>query len=193
MRREVIAWRLMQKVENKTHFQRSNLGCKECNAKLLYSMKYYMITALGKSTLINYFGCLASVYGIGQGSTAGPPGWTLISNINLKVYHWMCKGCAIANSAQKMKVQCNTDMFVDDVTLLHNNGNKFITSAQQLMNHIQHDSEIWGRLLWFAASGKPYIVPEELLSPNKVTVTDANVDTTKLIRVTERKGIKMLG
>eukprot|EP00957_Ditylum_brightwellii_P026389 1996086-Ditylum_brightwellii.AAC.1 len=79
-----------------------------------------------------------------------------------------------------MKVQCNEDTFVDNATLLHNNGNKFNNSAQQLMNHIQHDAEIWGQLLWvtgglleffkstyflltwkFAASGKPYIGPEE--------------------------------
>eukprot|EP00957_Ditylum_brightwellii_P166741 12692408-Ditylum_brightwellii.AAC.1 len=111
-----------------------------------------------------------------------------------------------------MKVQCNADMFVDDATPLHNNGNKFNTPGQQLMNHIQHDAEIWGWLLWatgglleflkstyflliwkLAASGKPYTVPEEELPPNKVTVTDANGNTTKLTRVTERKGIKILG
>eukprot|EP00957_Ditylum_brightwellii_P141393 10773117-Ditylum_brightwellii.AAC.1 len=111
-----------------------------------------------------------------------------------------------------MKIQCNADMFVDNATLLYNNGNKFNTSAQQLMNHIQHDAEIWRRLLWVtgglleflkstyflliwkvAASGKLYIAPEEELLPNKVTVTDANGNTTKLTRVTERKGINMLG
>eukprot|EP00957_Ditylum_brightwellii_P182939 13934988-Ditylum_brightwellii.AAC.2 len=91
---------------------------------------------------------MASVYEIGQGSTNRPPGWTLISTIILKVYHRMCKGCAITNPAQKMKIQCNTDIFVDNATLLHNNGNKFNTPAQQLMNHIQHNAEIWGQLLW---------------------------------------------
>eukprot|EP00957_Ditylum_brightwellii_P090331 6879299-Ditylum_brightwellii.AAC.2 len=111
-----------------------------------------------------------------------------------------------------MKVQSNADMFVDDATLLHNNGNKFNTPAQQLMTQIQHGTDIWGQLLWvtgslleflespyflliwqFAASGKPYIVPEKELPPNTVTVTDANGNTTKFTRVTERKGIKMLG
>eukprot|EP00957_Ditylum_brightwellii_P014395 1083655-Ditylum_brightwellii.AAC.1 len=111
-----------------------------------------------------------------------------------------------------MKVQCNADMFVDGATLLHNNGNKFNAPAQQLMNHIQHDAEIWGQQLWvtsrlleflkstyfllickFAAPGKPYNVSEKEFPPNKVTVTDANDNTTKLTRVTERKEIKMLG
>eukprot|EP00957_Ditylum_brightwellii_P067791 5145549-Ditylum_brightwellii.AAC.1 len=111
-----------------------------------------------------------------------------------------------------MKVQCNADMFVDNATLLYINSNKFNILAQQLMNPIQHDTEIWGRLLWatgglvdflkstyflliwkFAASGKPYIVLKEELPLDKVTVTDANGNITKLTRVTERQGIKMLG
>eukprot|EP00957_Ditylum_brightwellii_P050301 3814802-Ditylum_brightwellii.AAC.1 len=164
-------------------------------------MKYHMITTLGKSTWINYFGCLASVYGIGQGSTDEPSKYTT-----------GCKGFAIMDPAQRMKVQSNAGMFVDDATLLHNNGNKFKTPAQQLMTQIQHDAEIWGWLLWvtgsllellkstyflliwqFDAPGKPYIVPEEELPPNTANITDANGNTTKLTRVTERKGIKMLG
>eukprot|EP00957_Ditylum_brightwellii_P021030 1585033-Ditylum_brightwellii.AAC.1 len=122
--------------------------------------------------------------GTGQGSTDGPPGWVRISDIILKVYHHMCKRCKFKDPAQITPVQCNADMFVDDATLLHNN--KFDTLALQLIQQIQHDAEIWGRMLWvsggllellkssyflliwaFDKSGKLWIVPEEDLPPNK--------------------------
>eukprot|EP00957_Ditylum_brightwellii_P010955 830109-Ditylum_brightwellii.AAC.1 len=54
------------------------------------------------------------------GSTNGPPDWALISDITLKVYHWMCKGCQRADPSRQLKVKSNADMLVDNATLLHN-------------------------------------------------------------------------
>eukprot|EP00957_Ditylum_brightwellii_P119484 9116684-Ditylum_brightwellii.AAC.1 len=79
----------------------------------------------------------------------GPPGWVLISDIILKVYHCMCKGCKFKDPVQIMSVQCNVGMFADDATLLHNN--KFNIQALQFMQQTQHNAKIWGRPLW--ASG----------------------------------------
>eukprot|EP00957_Ditylum_brightwellii_P119238 9096296-Ditylum_brightwellii.AAC.1 len=39
-------------------------------------MHYHITTAFGIATIINFFGFIATVFGIGQGSTTGPPGWT---------------------------------------------------------------------------------------------------------------------
>eukprot|EP00957_Ditylum_brightwellii_P080063 6089275-Ditylum_brightwellii.AAC.1 len=109
-----------------------------------------------------------------------------------------------------MSVQCNADMFVDDTTLLHNNN--FNTPAQQLMQQIQRNIEIWSILLWasgglleflkssyflliwtFAKSGKLQTVPKEDLPPNTVYITDAHGNTAVLTQVRERDCIKMLG
>eukprot|EP00957_Ditylum_brightwellii_P187306 14265107-Ditylum_brightwellii.AAC.1 len=62
---------------------------------LLYNMKYYITTSFGLALLAKSFGFLAAVYGIGQGSTDGPPGWTYISDMLLKCYHKIYKGCTI--------------------------------------------------------------------------------------------------
>eukprot|EP00957_Ditylum_brightwellii_P063391 4811504-Ditylum_brightwellii.AAC.3 len=61
----------------------------------------------------------------------GPPGWALISDIILKVYHMLYHGCKMADPDRLVTIQCNIDMFVDDAALLHNNLH-LNTSAQQL-------------------------------------------------------------
>eukprot|EP00957_Ditylum_brightwellii_P032643 2474403-Ditylum_brightwellii.AAC.1 len=100
-------------------------------------------------------------------------------------------------------------MFVDDNTLMHNTPHPS-TSAEELMENVQHDAELWRRLLWvtgglleflkssyflviwkFTAKGKPDISLN--LPPNKVQLTNANRSSTKLKRVQPNDGIEMLG
>eukprot|EP00957_Ditylum_brightwellii_P011724 885509-Ditylum_brightwellii.AAC.1 len=123
----------------------------------------------------------------------------------------MCKGCTMTDPDKTLKIKCNTDMFVDDAALLHND-KSFDPPATKLMDNIQGDAETWGQLLWasggllkfvkssyflviwaFAESGKPKVVPEEELSSNTVKIANATRKTTTLQRVTEQDGIKMLG
>eukprot|EP00957_Ditylum_brightwellii_P124826 9514901-Ditylum_brightwellii.AAC.3 len=80
------------------------------------------------------------------------------------------------------------------------------------MDHIQHDAETWGRLLWalggllelskstyflviwsFTEVEKPQILTDQELPPNTVHVTDATNHSTALTRVSANDGIKMLG
>lgn len=60
-------------------------------AHILYNMEHIITTAYGPGTRVNYHGLIASVFGIGQGSTDGPSEWTCISNLILKTYHRRCK------------------------------------------------------------------------------------------------------
>eukprot|EP00957_Ditylum_brightwellii_P200284 15268382-Ditylum_brightwellii.AAC.1 len=46
-----------------------------------------------------------------------------------------------------MIAENNTDMFVDDNALMHY-GEEFDKKDTIITNTIQHDVEIWGRLLW---------------------------------------------
>eukprot|EP00957_Ditylum_brightwellii_P109124 8324811-Ditylum_brightwellii.AAC.1 len=85
------------------HFQRSNFGCTDCDAKacydqiipivlllayykaglpyltgvllmsLLYNMQYYIVMAFGTAKFVNTFHFFYALFGIGQGSTDGPP------------------------------------------------------------------------------------------------------------------------
>eukprot|EP00957_Ditylum_brightwellii_P099558 7583996-Ditylum_brightwellii.AAC.1 len=100
-------------------------------------------------------------------------------------------------------------MFVDDNTLMHNTPCPS-TSAEDLMENVQHNAELWERLLWvtgglleflkssyflviwkFTTKGKPDISLN--LPPNKVHLTDANGSSTKLKRVQQNDRIEMLG
>eukprot|EP00957_Ditylum_brightwellii_P208734 15358719-Ditylum_brightwellii.AAC.1 len=150
---------------------------------ILYNMKYHLTTIFGISPLVNYFGLLAAVFGISQGSTDGPPGWACISDIILKYYHRLCKGCTIHDPGGLITVKCNADMFVDDSTLMHNSPEIDIP-LQKLMENIQYD---------FEPSRRPCIVPESKLPTNTVRVTDAHGNTTLLTRVSTMKVIRMLG
>ena len=107
------------------HLQRANTGFTDCDAKacydriiplilllayykkglpyetccffarILYNMEHTITTAYGPGSKVNYHGLIASVLGIGQGSTDGPSGWTCISDPILKTYHKRCKGCSL--------------------------------------------------------------------------------------------------
>eukprot|EP00957_Ditylum_brightwellii_P017754 1337211-Ditylum_brightwellii.AAC.1 len=108
-----------------------------------------------------------------------------------------------------MSIPGHADMFVDDNTLMHNNS-VLNASATQLMQTVQHDAELLGRLLWmtgvlleilkssyflailkFSAKGEPSITFD--LPPNMVQLTDAQDLSTKLKRFSPADGIEMMG
>eukprot|EP00957_Ditylum_brightwellii_P146275 11137719-Ditylum_brightwellii.AAC.1 len=100
-------------------------------------------------------------------------------------------------------------MFVDDNTLMHNTPCTS-TPAEELMENVQHDAKLRGRLLWvtgglleflkssyfsaiwkFTTKGKPDISLN--LPPNTVRLTNTNGSSTNLKRVQPNNGIEMLG
>lgn len=158
------------------YLQRLSAGCTDCNAKacynrivplilllayykkglpyelciffarILYNMEYTITTAYGPNTRVNYDGLIAVVFGIGQGSTNGPSGWTCISDPILKTYHRRCSWCSLRDPTNSIKIQANANKFIDNNTLAHNNINKE-TNPEEFMVQIQNDAETWGRLL----------------------------------------------
>lgn len=171
-------------------------------------MEHILTTAYGPGTRV---GLIVSVFGIKQGSTDGPSGWTCISNPVLKTYHKRCNGCALDDSTGTIKVKANADMFVDDNTFIHNNNNKDV-DPEKLMSQIQRNAETCGRLLcstggqlefskstyslmnWdFYRDGKPHLVKEQELPLNYVQLQNAQGEGTQLRRKPTNKGVKMLG
>ena len=104
-------------------------------------MQYYIGTAFGTAKFVNTYHLFQTLFGIGQGSTDGPPGWMCIVDPVLKCYNKMAHGCTLICPEQKILAKVNADMFVDDATLLHN-VIVFHTTAIQLMQQIKHDSEL---------------------------------------------------
>eukprot|EP00957_Ditylum_brightwellii_P169740 12920243-Ditylum_brightwellii.AAC.1 len=59
----------------------------------------------------------------------------------------MAKGCRVISPSNDLNIPAYTDVFVDDKTMLHND-NEFNIPPRNLMRIVQHDAELWGRLLW---------------------------------------------
>ena len=180
-------------------------------ARILYNMEHTITTAYDPGSKVNYHRLIASVFGIGQGSTDGPSGWTCISDPLLMTYHKRCKGCSLQDPTNTIKVQANVDMFVDNNTLAHNNSNKE-AEPEELMYQIQNDTEMWGRLLsssgrqlefskssyslmnWkFNNNGRPYLTKEQDLPINQVLIKDYQGEGSQLKRTTTNEGVKILG
>eukprot|EP00957_Ditylum_brightwellii_P028033 2116388-Ditylum_brightwellii.AAC.1 len=174
-------------------------------------MQYYIATSFGTAKFVNTFHLFHALFGIGQGSTNEPPGWTCIVDPVLKCYNKMAHGCTLICSEQKISAKANADMFVDNATLLHN-VLVFHTTVIQLMQQIKHDSELWGCLVWttggllkfrkstyflviwmFTSAGAPSITKEDDLPQNQVKLQDTNGNVTSLQQVSSYNSMKMLG
>eukprot|EP00957_Ditylum_brightwellii_P105054 8007248-Ditylum_brightwellii.AAC.1 len=175
--------------------------------------KYTITTTFGTSKHTNWFNKLASIFSIGQGAADRPLGWGAIIKSILKVHKYLATGCTIRRIQQNStpSLKTNANAFVNDATLLHNTEN-FNKTAINLMNQVQHDAGIWGRILWVAGGlleflkssyflliwdfnedGAPFIVDETDLPANTIKLVDAAGHSTNLKRFSPNKGIKMLG
>eukprot|EP00957_Ditylum_brightwellii_P202305 15329561-Ditylum_brightwellii.AAC.1 len=111
----------------------------------------------------------------------------------------MAKGYRVISPSSDLNVPAYTDMFVDDNTMRHND-NKFNISPLHLMRIVQHDAELWERLLWtsgglleftkskhflaiwkFNNNGKPSLMSNEELPQNDMYLKNAAGARTKLV------------
>lgn len=159
------------------HMQRANIECTDCDAKtcydriipivlllaylntvfpystcvffvcILYIIKHQIVTAYRRSKQTNQHTKEALVFEIGQGATDIPSGWICISDIILKCYHKIFKGCKIKDPKENIQINANADMFVDNKMSMHNNEDKGVLS-EILMQKIQQDASKWGKLIW---------------------------------------------
>eukprot|EP00957_Ditylum_brightwellii_P021821 1646382-Ditylum_brightwellii.AAC.1 len=100
---------------------------------MLYNLRYTLTTVYGKATKQNWHNFIVAVFGIGQGATDGPSGWVFISDIILKCYAKLAKGCKIYDPGKEENIPSDADMFVDNNTLMHNTDsfNKSATTLRQ--------------------------------------------------------------
>eukprot|EP00957_Ditylum_brightwellii_P125123 9538246-Ditylum_brightwellii.AAC.1 len=76
-------------------------GCPPAVVELMYSalvqLEYSMITALSILAKKNSNTILHLLFGIGQGATNGPLGWTFYTNMLIQLYNKHTGGCAVQN------------------------------------------------------------------------------------------------
>eukprot|EP00957_Ditylum_brightwellii_P173853 13235765-Ditylum_brightwellii.AAC.1 len=160
---------------------------------MLYSLRYTITIAFGEGAHQNWRKLLVYVFGIGQGLTDSPSGWLFISNVILKCYTQLAKGCILQDPTEMISMPTHADMFVNDNTLMHN-AQSFSAPTWLIINNKQHDTEIWGRLLWVSGElndRTPTISTN--LPPNNIRLMDAQESTMKLKCVAPYEGIAMLG
>jgi hypothetical protein len=180
-------------------------------ARALKQMNYHMVTAYGVSKESNQHSDNDPSYGMGQGAADGPGGWSLVSNVIVKSHNQKAYGSLITDPIKTIKVHRSADSFVDDTTLVVN-APRQNTSAKTIMSRVQHDLASWSKFLWisggllelsktkyyiliwnFSPKGKPLLCEEKYLPQNTVSVHDQHGDLTKIERISETKGLKMLG
>eukprot|EP00957_Ditylum_brightwellii_P061813 4691097-Ditylum_brightwellii.AAC.1 len=114
---------------------------------MLYNMRYEMTTVFGISAFENWHNLRAAVFGIKYGATDGPLEWTFINNVVLNCFQQLVTGYLITALSRLLQIANHRDMFVDDNTMINNNPNPAILPTA-LMQQIEHDSTLRGRLLW---------------------------------------------
>eukprot|EP00957_Ditylum_brightwellii_P051637 3915858-Ditylum_brightwellii.AAC.1 len=77
------------------------------------------------------------VHGSGQGAADSPANWGLISSVGLGIYNKKAHGCSIQDPTGEIKQQRNAEMFVNDLTAQHNDGQDNL-SEERLMEITQH-------------------------------------------------------
>jgi hypothetical protein len=91
------------------------------------------------------------IYGVGQGSKAGPVTWAAISSLLFEAQERLGTGLTFTNPARTVQHKRHSDGFVDDTTGYHSRQPEWI-SAQPTIDTVfqglKKDAQSWERLLW---------------------------------------------
>jgi hypothetical protein len=174
-------------------------------------MKFYMVTAFGVSTEYNQHSVENPSYGIGQGATDGPPGWTQISDVIIKSHNQTAYGSILQDPIKTIKVKRSIDMFVDDASLIVN-ATKPTLPAETIMEQTQNDISSWAKFLWisgglleltktkyymliwkFNSIGAPSLWTEDEQPSNTLQVYDQQGQPATIERILQNKALTMLG
>eukprot|EP00957_Ditylum_brightwellii_P172890 13162357-Ditylum_brightwellii.AAC.1 len=122
------------------------------HALTLAEAKFKLKTALGVSDDF-YQHCQAfPIYGTGQGSTNSPTIWLIISSILFDIHEKLGKYATFCNPMQLIYVHITIVEFVDDTIGQTNKFDDNNATPEELINLMQHDTQLWSDLLW--VSGK---------------------------------------
>ena len=89
------------------------------HAETLERMKYRIITAIGESNQSYSHSKLTPIHGTGQGSSASPSIWLMISSILIYILKDNQQGMRMTSVDKQMILQQVREGFVDDTTIRH--------------------------------------------------------------------------
>jgi hypothetical protein len=94
---------------------------------------------------------LFRIYGVGQGSKAGPVTWAAVSSILFEAQDILGTGIRFQNPTRSIEYHRNSDGMVDDTTGYHGRQPEWshkTPSISTVFNGLKKDAQTWERLLW---------------------------------------------
>lgn len=117
----------------------------------LLNVVHYLKTGFGTSVGSYTSDENSRIYGVGQGSKAGPITWTAISSLLFEAQDRLGTGPTFHNPTGTLTHHRHSDGFVDDTTGYHSKQPEWIKKTptiRTLYRGIQQDAKIWEQLLW---------------------------------------------
>jgi hypothetical protein len=118
--------------------------------KTLLHVIHYLKTGFGISNTSYMSDSTSHIYGVGQGSKAGPVTWTAVSSILFEAQDLLGTGLTFKTPDRTLMHQRHSDGFVNDTTGYHSIQPQWINntpSITTIFNGLHKDAQIWERLL----------------------------------------------
>jgi hypothetical protein len=114
-------------------------------------VRHYLKTGFGTSTSSYTSDALFRIYGVGQGSKAGPVTWAVVSSLLFEAQDILGTGVSFQNPTHTIAHHRNSDGMVDDTTGYHGRQPQWIRqcpSIHSVFKGLKKDAQTWERLLW---------------------------------------------
>jgi hypothetical protein len=108
-------------------------------------------TGFGTSVASYTSDAISRIYGVGQGSKAGPVTWVAVSSLLFEAQDLLGIRLSLTNPTRSISHKRNSDGFVDDTTGYLGRLIKWLRnkpSIATVFQELQNDAQIWERLLW---------------------------------------------
>jgi hypothetical protein len=117
----------------------------------LLQVVHFLKTGFGTSTASYTSDANSKIYGVGQGSKAGPVTWAAISSILFEVQDRLGTGLTFATPDRMIQHKRHSDGFVDDTTGYHSRQPvwiKNVPTVDTVFKGLKSDAQSCERLLW---------------------------------------------
>ena len=112
---------------------------------------HFLKTGFGTSMASYTSDALHRIYGVGQGSKAGPVTWAAVSSVLFEAQDLLGVGLSFQNPTRTISHKRHSDGFVNDTTGYHSQMSRWLRDKPTITNVFQglrSDAQTWERLLW---------------------------------------------
>jgi hypothetical protein len=170
-------------------------GLLRLQEEVLLNVKHYLKTAFGITTESYTSDSSSQIFGVGQGSKAGPVSWARVSSLLFQAQEILGQGVQFTYPDRRIQHVRHCDAFVDDTTSYLCNQLDWLArppTNQVLFEGLRADAQIWERLLW-SSGGLLEISKCRYYAANSVAVRQQGTSHDNEIGSTQLSGIPTHG